>query len=140
MSISRENRNNGHVNLQLAIKNDEVYILEANPRSSRSVPFVVKATQIPLIDLGVWASLGVTKDKVKPERFDWKKTKNVSVKGVVFPFKKFSESDSILGPEMKSTGESMGRAASYSEALMKALLSSHFKFPESGEVFFSFER
>ena len=127
----------GHLNLQLAIKNDEVFVLEANPRSSRSVPFVVKAAQVPLIDLGIAAMLGKTQSEVKPERFDWKKTKTVSVKGVVFPFRKFPEADSILGPEMKSTGESMGRGAQYSEALMKAFLSSHIKLPEQGEVFFS---
>lgn len=127
----------GHLNLQLAIKNNEVYVLEANPRSSRSVPFVVKATGIPLIDLGVRASLGFSKEQINPEQYQWKKVDIVSVKGVVFPFKKFPEADSILGPEMKSTGESMGRAKTYPEALMKALLSSHFKFPSEGEVFFS---
>jgi carbamoyl-phosphate synthase large subunit len=127
----------GHLNLQLAVKNDEVFMLEANPRSSRSVPFVVKATRIPLIELGVAATLGRTANEIKPERFQWRNTDYVSVKGVVFPFKKFREADSILGPEMKSTGESMGRGASYSEALMKALLSSHSKFPLQGEVFMS---
>jgi len=127
----------GHLNLQLAVQNDVVFILEANPRSSRSVPFVVKATGIPLIDLGIQASLGLTKAQVRPERFDWKKTKIVSVKGVVFPFKKFPEADSILGPEMKSTGESMGRGQDYSEALMKAMLSSKVALPQEGEVFFS---
>jgi len=127
----------GHLNLQIAVKNDVIYILEANPRSSRSVPFVVKAAGIPLIDLGIQASLGMTKAQVNPDRFDWKKTKVVSVKGVVFPFKKFPEADSILGPEMKSTGESMGRGKDYPEALMKALLSSKVDLPQKGEVFFS---
>ncbi|MEY4616055.1 MAG: carbamoyl phosphate synthase large subunit [Pseudomonadota bacterium] len=127
----------GHLNLQLAIKQDQVYMLEANPRSSRSVPFVVKATGIPLIDLGVAAMLGDGKEKVKPERFVWRSRPGVCVKGVVFPFKKFPEADSILGPEMKSTGESMGRGADYGEALMKGMLSSHMRFPEKGEVFFS---
>jgi carbamoyl-phosphate synthase large subunit len=127
----------GHLNLQLAVKNDQVYMLEANPRSSRSVPFVVKATGIPLIDLGVLAMLGQSNAQVKSERFNWRKTPTVSVKGVVFPFKKFSDSDSILGPEMKSTGESMGRGLDYPEALMKAFVSSHIKLPQSGEVFFS---
>ena len=127
----------GHLNLQLAIKQDVVYILEANPRSSRSVPFVSKATGIPLIDLGIWAASGKTAAEVRPDRFQWRKTPKVSVKGVVFPFKKFAEADSILGPEMKSTGESMGQGADYSEALMKALLSSHVQLPQKGEVFFS---
>ena len=127
----------GHLNLQLAVKDDEVYMLEANPRSSRSVPFVVKATGIPLIDLGVAAMLGRKKKDLKIDSLNWKNVKDVSVKGVVFPFKKFPEADSILGPEMKSTGESMGRAANYPEALMKALISSHVKLPNKGEVFFS---
>lgn len=127
----------GHLNLQLAVQKDQVFMLEANPRSSRSVPFVVKAAGVPLIDLGVAASLGKTKAEVRPERFDWRKASAVSVKGVVFPFKKFPEADSILGPEMKSTGESMGRGKDYPEALMKAFVSSHIRLPESGEVFFS---
>lgn len=127
----------GHLNLQLAIKKDMIYMLEANPRSSRSVPFVVKATGIPLIDLGVSAMLGESDAKVNSKRFVWRERPGVSVKGVVFPFKKFPEADSILGPEMKSTGESMGRGSDYGEALMKAMLSSHMKFPEKGEIFFS---
>jgi carbamoyl-phosphate synthase large subunit len=127
----------GHLNLQLAVKNDEVFMLEANPRSSRSVPFVVKAAGIPLIDLGIKAMLGVRAAQLDLSKCKWRETAQVSVKGVVFPFKKFSESDSILGPEMKSTGESMGRGDDYAEALMKALLSSHVRFPQKGEVFFS---
>ncbi len=127
----------GHLNLQLAVKNDEVFILEANPRSSRSVPFVCKATRIPLIDLGVMAMLGKKRDELKLEAMVWRDSKKVAVKGVVFPFKKFSEADSLLGPEMKSTGESMGTGRDYSEALMKAFLSSHVTLPSAGEVFFS---
>ena len=127
----------GFMNLQMAIKDDVIYVLEANPRSSRSVPFIAKATGIPLVDLGVEAILGKTKKELNLEKYNWRNIKNVCVKGVVFPFKKFSESDSILGPEMKSTGESMGRGADYSEALMKAFISSHVKLPSKGEVFFS---
>ena len=127
----------GHLNMQLAIKNDQVFILEANPRSSRSVPFVAKATGVPLIDLGVMAMLGVKAQKLPLEKMNWRQTQVVSVKGVVFPFKKFSEADSILGPEMKSTGESMGRGQDYPEALMKAFISSQMHFPLKGEVFFS---
>jgi carbamoyl-phosphate synthase large subunit len=127
----------GHLNLQLAVLNDEVYMLEANPRSSRSLPFVSKAASIPLIDLGVMAALGKTNKEISPERFNWRATKMVSVKGVVFPFKKFPEADAILGPEMKSTGESMGRGNDYPEALMKGFLSSQISLPSKGEVFFS---
>ncbi len=127
----------GFMNLQMAIKDDVIYVLEANPRSSRSVPFIAKATSIPLVDLGVEAILGKAKSELKLDQYRWRDIKKVCVKGVVFPFKKFSESDSILGPEMKSTGESMGRGTDYSEALMKAFLSSHVKLPSQGEVFFS---
>lgn len=127
----------GHLNLQLAVKNDVVYMLEANPRSSRSVPFVAKATAIPLIDLGVAAMLGKKASELKLNNLNWRNTDSVSVKGVVFPFKKFPESDSILGPEMKSTGESMGRGKNYSEALAKAFLSSNIRLPKTGQVFFS---
>jgi carbamoyl-phosphate synthase large subunit len=88
---------------------------------------------VPLVDLAVKAILNK-----KPEKeYDWKDTKNVSVKGVVFPFNKFKNADSILGPEMKSTGESMGRGSDYSEALLKAFIASHVKLPQSGEVFLS---
>ena len=127
----------GHLNLQLAIKDDEVFVLEANPRSSRSVPFLAKATGIPLVDLGVKAQMGIEVTSAELTQYNWKSIKEVCVKGVVFPFKKFPESDSILGPEMKSTGESMGRAATYSEALVKAFVSSHLALPQSGEVFLS---
>ncbi len=127
----------GYLNLQLAIKNDQVYMLEANPRSSRSVPFVSKATLIPIVDLGVFAMLGYDKNRVKPAQYNWRNVSHVSVKGVVFPFKKFPEADSLLGPEMKSTGESMGRGADYAEALLKASLSSHIFLPTQGEIFLS---
>ena len=127
----------GFLNLQLAIKDDEIYILEANPRSSRSVPFISKASTIPLIDLGVMAMLGWDKSQVVPDKYKWNNVDKVSVKGVVFPFKKFAEADTILGPEMKSTGESMGRGDDYSEALLKALFSSQISFPTEGEVFLS---
>ncbi len=127
----------GFLNLQLAVKDDNIYILEANPRSSRSVPFLSKATNTPLVDLAVLAMLGWPAEKVHPEQYDWKSQKIVSVKGVVFPFKKFEDVDSILGPEMKSIGEVMGRGPSYSEAILKALYSSHLHLPKSGEVFLS---
>ena len=123
----------GVLNLQIAVKNDEIFILEANPRSSRSVPFLSKAAGIPIVDLAVEAML----DYEKPEHADWTSVKTISVKGVVFPFKKFDDVDSILGPEMKSIGEVMGRGVDYSEALLKALVSCQMTFPSSGEVFLS---
>ncbi len=119
----------GHLNLQLAVKNDVIFVLEANPRSSRSLPFVAKATGIPLIDLGVAAALGKRRGELNIDDYQWRESDIVAVKGVVFPFKKFPEADSILGPEMKSTGETMGRGEDYSEALMKAFVSSSYKLP-----------
>ncbi len=127
----------GFLNLQLAIKDDNVFVLEANPRSSRSIPFIAKASGIPLVDLGAMAILGKSAQEVRPERFKWRELDAVSVKGVVFPFKKFPEADSILGPEMKSTGETMGRGSDYAEALLKALVSSNVALPQKGEVFLS---
>ncbi|MFN8944074.1 MAG: carbamoyl phosphate synthase large subunit, partial [Pseudobdellovibrionaceae bacterium] len=73
----------------------------------------------------------------RPEDINWKLLKEVCVKGVVLPFKKFSESDSILGPEMKSTGETMGRAETFGEALQKGFISSLMKLPDRGEIFLS---
>ncbi|NJL24925.1 MAG: ATP-grasp domain-containing protein, partial [Calothrix sp. SM1_5_4] len=127
----------GFLNLQLAVKDDEIFMIEANPRSSRSVPFIAKATGIPLVDLGVKGILGLSRAQVQPERYDWHRIANVSVKGVVFPFKKFPDSDSILGPEMKSTGETMGRGADYPEALLKAVVACDLQPPTEGEVFLS---
>ncbi|MCB0378892.1 MAG: carbamoyl-phosphate synthase large subunit, partial [Bdellovibrionales bacterium] len=127
----------GHLNVQLAVRDDRIFIIEANPRCSRTVPFLAKAAAIPLVDLGIQAMLGMKKAEVEGHDIDWKKIELVCVKGVVFPFKKFPEADSILGPEMKSTGESMGRGQEYAEALMKAFISSHYKLPDRGEVFLS---
>ncbi len=127
----------GHLNVQLAVKDDEVYIIEANPRCSRTVPFLAKSAAIPLVDLGIKAMMGVKRDELQLNQYDWKKIGLVAVKGVVFPFKKFPEADSILGPEMKSTGECMGRGSDYSEALMKAFIASQVQLPAKGEVFLS---
>lgn len=127
----------GFLNLQLAVKDDQIFMLEANPRSSRSVPFIAKATGIPLVDLGVKGMLGLKATQVQPEKYNWRALTGVSVKGVVFPFKKFPDSDSILGPEMKSTGETMGRGQDYSEALLKAVVASDLQLPTGGEVFLS---
>ena len=101
----------GHLNLQLAILNDEVFVLEANPRSSRSVPFLAKATEIPIVDLGIAAQMKWSLSATEVNQYQWTQLKQICVKGVVFPFKKFVESDSILGPEMKSTGRNNGASS-----------------------------
>ena len=137
IDLARHLKIKGFLNLQLAVRNDEVFILEANPRCSRSLPFLSKATGLPLVDLGVLAMLGWPAQKVQPEKYQWRKQKGVCVKGVVFPFKKFEDVDSILGPEMKSIGEVMGRGEDYPSALLKAFYSTYFQLPQKGEVFFS---
>jgi carbamoyl-phosphate synthase large subunit len=111
----------------------------SKPTREAPVPFLL--SQRPLkflvVDLGIAAQLRIPKSELNLKNMNWLKTDVVSVKGVVFPFKKFPEADSILGPEMKSTGESMGRGCDYSEALMKAFVSSQIQLPPSGEVFLS---
>ncbi len=126
----------GLMNIQMAIKNDEIFIIEANPRASRTIPFIAKAMGVSLVDFAVEAMMGL-KMPESLKSFRWDSIKTVAVKGVVFPFKKFPETDSILGPEMKSTGESMGRGENFPEALLKAFQGSDFKIPKEGEVFLS---
>ena len=127
----------GFLNLQLAIKDDRIYMLEANPRGSRSVPFVSKATKVPLVDLAVWAMLGLPAEKVQPQKYRWRNHEGVFVKGVVFPFKQFEDVDSILGPEMRSIGEVMGSGETYPEAILKALSGTGLSIPKKGEIFLS---
>jgi carbamoyl-phosphate synthase large subunit len=120
----------GLMNIQFAIQNGVVYILEVNPRASRTVPFVSKATGVPLAKMAARVmtgsklkELGLTTERV-PKFF--------AVKESVFPFAKFPEADPILGPEMKSTGEVMGTGASFGEAYAKAQLASGVVLPTRG--------
>ena len=137
LDLAEELKILGFLNLQLAIQEDEIYMLEANPRSSRSIPFISKATGLPLVDFGVQAMMKKSKKELVGKLKSWKQNPGISVKGVVFPFKKIKKTDSILGPEMKSIGEVMGRGEDYPTALTKALISSDFYFPKKGEVFLS---
>ncbi len=125
----------GLMNAQFAIKEQDIYVLEVNPRASRTVPFVSKATGLPLAKIAarcmVGTSLveqGVTEERV-PKYF--------SVKEAVFPFVKFPGVDTLLGPEMKSTGEVMGVGRSFGEAFAKAQLGAGENLPRSGKVFIS---
>ncbi len=125
----------GLMNTQFAIKDDKVYVLEVNPRASRTVPFVSKATGKPLAKIAArcmvgqsLAQQGVTHVPV-PDFF--------SVKESVFPFAKFPGVDVLLGPEMKSTGEVMGTGKSFGEAFFKASLGASVKFPREGRAFLS---
>jgi carbamoyl-phosphate synthase large subunit len=125
----------GLMNVQFAIQNDDVYVLEVNPRASRTVPFVSKATGLQLAKIAAramagqtLASQGITKEVV-PHYF--------SVKEAVFPFVKFPGVDTILGPEMKSTGEVMGVGETFGEAFVKSQMAASVNLPESGTVFIS---
>ncbi|MBS1199424.1 MAG: carB [Proteobacteria bacterium] len=125
----------GLMNVQFAIQNGIVYVLEVNPRASRTVPFVSKATGVPLAKLAArvmagrkLADMGATEETVPPY---------YSVKEAVFPFNKFPDSDPILGPEMKSTGEVMGTGRTFGEAYAKSQLAGGSTLPTRGVVLFS---
>ena len=125
----------GLMNVQFAIQDGTVYVLEVNPRASRTVPFVSKATGLQLAKVAArcmagrsLAEQGVTREIVPPY---------YSVKEAVFPFVKFPGVDTILGPEMKSTGEVMGVGRTFAEAFVKSQLAGGTKLPKSGKVFIS---
>ncbi|MCE1228029.1 MAG: carbamoyl-phosphate synthase large subunit, partial [Firmicutes bacterium] len=122
----------GLMNLQFAVKDNVVYCLEANPRASRTVPFVSKATGVDWA--GVAARIGLGQS-LKDQGISDGVPRAVSVKGVVFPFAKFPGVDPVLGPEMKSTGEVMGIGETFGEAYAKALLAAGIPLPLSGTVF-----
>jgi carbamoyl-phosphate synthase large subunit len=125
----------GLMNTQFAIKGDEIYVLEVNPRASRTVPFVSKATGQPLAKIAALCMAGVSlkEQKVKEAR----PSGYSSVKESVFPFAKFPGVDPVLGPEMKSTGEVMGSGKTFGEAFYKASLGASSILPERGKVFIS---
>ena len=125
----------GLMNVQFAIQNGNVFVLEVNPRASRTVPYVSKATGLPLAKIAARAMLGSSLDQqnigdeISPPYY--------SVKEAVFPFVKFPGVDTILGPEMKSTGEVMGVGESFAEAFVKSQLGAGVKLPTSGCAFIS---
>ena len=125
----------GLMNIQFAVKDDEIFLLEVNPRASRTSPFVSKATGRPLAKIAArimagktLAELGVV-EEIIPE--------HISIKESVFPFTKFPGVDSLLGPEMKSTGEVMGIDFEFGKAFAKAQLGANVRLPASGQVFVS---
>jgi carbamoyl-phosphate synthase large subunit len=126
----------GLMNIQFAIKDDRVYVLEVNPRASRTVPFVAKATGVPIAKI---ASLVMAGEKTLAE-FGLPEVLNVPeifVKSPVFPFKKFAGVDPVLGPEMHSTGEVMGVGSTFGEAYGKAMEGAGLKLPLQGKAFIS---
>lgn len=131
--LAHELRIKGLMNIQFAYKNDIVYVIEVNPRASRTVPFVSKAIDIPLPKIATQIMLGKTLKELGIEKIEF--PKHISVKEVVLPFNKFPGVDIILGPEMRSTGEVMGIADNFGEAFAKAQLAASQKLPLSGNVF-----
>jgi carbamoyl-phosphate synthase large subunit len=133
--LALELKVNGLMNIQYAIKNDEIYILEVNPRASRTVPFVSKAIGVPLAKLAAKVMTGMTLDELGFTKEVW--PKHYSVKEAVFPFMKFPGVDVILGPEMLSTGEVMGIADEFGIAYAKSQLASNNPLPTGGTVLIS---
>ncbi|OGS45138.1 MAG: carbamoyl phosphate synthase large subunit [Elusimicrobia bacterium RIFOXYD2_FULL_34_15] len=134
-SLSRELKVKGLVNIQFAIKNDIVYVLEVNPRASRTVPFVSKATGRPLAKIAAKVMVGKTLKELGITKEI--EVKHVSVKESVLPFSRFSGVDIILGPEMKSTGEVMGIDSTFGIAFYKSQIAAGQILPKSGTVFIS---
>jgi carbamoyl-phosphate synthase large subunit len=124
----------GLVNIQLAVKNDIVYVLEANPRASRTVPFVSKATGIPLAKLAAKIMMG---HRIADLGYEERVISHVAVKEVLLPFNKLPGVDTVLGPEMKSTGEVMGIDFDFGRAYYKASISADNELPMQGNVFIS---
>ncbi len=125
----------GLVNIQFAVKDDEVYLIEVNPRASRTIPFVSKAIGVPLAKIGTKVMIGKTLQELGFTKEI--KIKHICVKESVFPFIRFSGVDTILGPEMKSTGEVMGIDTNLRKTFAKALLASGSELKTSGNAFIS---
>ncbi|MDE0701806.1 MAG: carbamoyl-phosphate synthase large subunit [Acidimicrobiaceae bacterium] len=124
----------GLINVQYAVKENQVFVIEANPRASRTVPFVAKATGVPLAKVASRAMLGATLDELRAEGLLTEPTESehVAVKEAVLPFNRFPEADAVLGPEMRSTGEVMGIDLTPGLAFMKSQLSAGTRLPEAG--------
>ena len=125
----------GLMNTQFAIKGDRIYVLEVNPRASRTVPFISKATGIPLAKVAARCMVG--QSLAAQGMLALPSPRHFSVKESVFPFAKFPGVDILLGPEMKSTGEVMGSGRSFGEAFFKASLGASVELPHSGQAFIS---
>ena len=125
----------GLMNTQFAIQGDDIYIIEVNPRASRTVPFVSKAAGLPLAQIGALCMAGISlKQQNVQARLD---LNHYSIKEPVFPFTKFPGVDPILGPEMRSTGEVMGTGKTFGAAVAAARIGAHVKIPQVGKAFVS---
>lgn len=134
-SMATELQVKGLMNVQLAVQDDQVYVIEVNPRASRTVPFVSKCIGVSLAKIAARCMVG---NSLRSQNFTEELIPNFSsVKEAVFPFAKFQGVDPILGPEMKSTGEVMGSGATFGEAFAKAQLGAGEKLPRGGTAFLS---
>ncbi|WP_248926577.1 carbamoyl-phosphate synthase large subunit [Paenibacillus hamazuiensis] len=124
----------GLVNIQFVIFQDQVYVIEVNPRSSRTVPFLSKVTKVPMANVATKVIMGQTLKELGYETGLWPEDDYVSVKVPVFSFAKLRRVDTTLGPEMKSTGEVMGRDQHFAKALYKGLIGSGMKIPPTGAI------
>ena len=129
----------GPINVQYAVKEDQVYVIEANPRASRTVPFVAKARGIPLAKVAARLMVGATLEELRLEGLvrPLVDGDHVSVKEAVLPFNRFPDVDTVLGPEMRSTGEVMGIDATFGLAFAKSQIAAGNRLPDSGAVFMS---
>ena len=127
----------GLLNVQFAMKDTVVYVLEVNPRASRTVPFVSKATGLPLAKIAAKVMVGKKLKELGVLDFDFKKVKHISVKEAVFPFSKFPKVTMFLGPEMRSTGEVMGISGTFGASIAKSQISAGNALPERGTIFVS---
>ncbi|MFA6431047.1 MAG: carbamoyl-phosphate synthase large subunit [Candidatus Margulisiibacteriota bacterium] len=134
-AMAKELKVKGLMNVQFAVKNDRVFVLEVNPRASRTVPFVSKATGVPWAKIATKVMLG--KSLKKQGILKEVEIKHVAVKEAVFPFNRFPGVDAVLGPEMKSTGEVMGIDYDFGSAFMKSQIAAGQNLPMSGSVFVS---
>ncbi len=129
----------GLMNVQYAIKDGDIYVLEVNPRASRTVPFVAKVIGIPVAKIAARVMAGETlaSFRLEPISFEPGRSKHIGVKEAVFPFARFPGVDTVLGPEMKSTGEVMGIDRSFEIAFAKSQIGGGARLPKSGTVFVS---
>ena len=138
ITIADELKVVGLINVQFAVKGEQVYVIEANPRASRTVPFVAKATGVPLAKIAARVMLGASLDELRAEGLVKDPvTGHVSVKEAVLPFSRFPDADPLLGPEMRSTGEVRGIDSTTGRAFTKSQMAAGGALPESGTIFFS---
>jgi carbamoyl-phosphate synthase large subunit len=138
-ALARALQVRGLINIQFAVKGDTVYVLEANPRASRTVPFISKASGVPLAKIATRVMMGASLADLRDSGVlqDPGVSGHVAVKEAVLPWKRFPGEDTLLGPEMKATGEVMGMGTNVGSAYAKALLAAGHRIPRRGGLFLS---